>query len=55
MRAINVQVSRRLVEFVLDRIGRHDLDVSVDESGRIAARFNAVPRVRLKEQSEQLV
>src|SRR5947209_6590409 len=53
LRAVEAQVARRLVQLVLDRVGRHDLDVGVDHAGRALARRDAVPRVRLKHEREQ--
>ena len=55
MRAINAKMSRRLIEFILNGVGRNDLDVSVNHGGRVRAGHDAVPRVRLKEFREKIV
>src|SRR6185295_17955952 len=45
LRAIDLQVAGRLVNLVLHRVERRDLDVSVDDLGRAVAGIQAVPRV----------
>src|SRR5918912_1558383 len=42
------------VEFVFDRVGRDEFDVGVDDLRRVTPRHDAVPRVRLKHEREQV-
>src|SRR5690606_37028809 len=42
------QHSRVLVQFVLDGVGRNDLDIAANAHGGVSANRDAVPRVRLK-------
>jgi hypothetical protein len=53
--AVEPEMARALTQLVLDGIGRHDLDVGVDDLGRVFAGHDAVPRMRLKHQREQLL
>jgi hypothetical protein len=54
LRPVDLQVTGSLVELVLHRVGRDDLDIDVDGVGMIlVGRDDAVPGVRLHEQTEQ--
>ena len=55
MRTIDAQMAGGLVELVLHRVGRHDLDVGVDNGGCLRARDDAMPRMRLEELGEEIV
>ena len=46
LRTIDPQVARDLVDLVLDHVERRDLDVGVDDAGRVRSDIQAVPRMR---------
>ena len=46
LRAIDLQQAGGLVDLVLDRVGRHDLDVRGDDLRRLGAELDAVPGMR---------
>ena len=55
LRTINSKVARRLIEFILHGIGGNNLDVDINNRGRIRTWNNSVPRVRFEKFREQFV
>src|SRR3712207_7724336 len=48
LRAIDAQAARLLVELILHRIRRHDLDVGGNDGGRVRPWLNSMPGVDRK-------
>ena len=50
LRSVDLQISRMLVDLVLDAVGRNHLDVGGDDLGETRPRIDPVPRMRAKRQ-----